>query len=130
MVTFLLQVPSPKSSLVVSVLLYIITLSALQIYAPKLASSEVLTIVGGFVSSLLFFFSLISVGNLEDIIFGSDTQAGWVEVLVCLFFALVVAATVHRVSVTTCFLFSLGLLFYLNTVSKVVYRTNKAEKQR
>jgi len=124
-----ITLPSPKVSLVVSTLLYVITLSSLQIFAQKLGSTELLTIVGGFISSLLFFFSLVSVGNMEEIFFGKDTQTGWTEVIFCLFFAMSVAATVHRVSVTTCFLFSVAIIFYLNYVAKILYRANKPEKR-
>ena len=45
--------------MVISALLFVLTFSALRIWAPTFASSEKLTILGGFVSSLLFFFSLL-----------------------------------------------------------------------
>eukprot|EP01102_Stenamoeba_stenopodia_P012652 TRINITY_DN4020_c0_g1_i1.p1 TRINITY_DN4020_c0_g1~~TRINITY_DN4020_c0_g1_i1.p1 ORF type:complete len:114 (+),score=19.70 TRINITY_DN4020_c0_g1_i1:90-431(+) len=105
--------PGAKSSAFLSFLLFLLTASALQLFSKQLASSPQLTIVGGFISSLLFFFSLITVGSLEK-------ETKWLEVISCLIVALVFASTVHRVCVTTCFLFSLGLLYYLNTVSKKV----------
>jgi len=107
--------PSAGNSSLLAGLLFLITLSGLQIWAPILASTPQLTIVGGFISSLLFFFLVICLGNLQR-------EAGWVEVLVSLLVAEVAAATVHRVCVTTCFLFSIALGLYLNYMAKNLYQ--------
>jgi hypothetical protein len=50
--------------------------------------------------------------------FGRNFQARWFpEVVLCLFTACFACSTVHRVSVSTCFLFSMLALFYLNNIS-------------
>jgi len=107
--------PSAGTTAMISGLLFLIVLSALQLSAQKLASTPQLTIVGGFVSSLLFVFALLCIGNLER-------ETKWVEVIVCVLVAMAAAATVHRVCITTCFLFSAAELFYMNFVSQ---RINK-----
>ncbi|KAL6062666.1 Dolichyl-diphosphooligosaccharide--protein glycosyltransferase subunit KCP2 [Balamuthia mandrillaris] len=107
--------PSHTTTAILSALLFVLTLSALSLWAPVLASTERLTIVGGFISSLLFFFALLTIGNLEN-------ETGWIEVFLCEAVALVAAATVHRVCVTTCFLFSVGLLYMTNKASQSINR--------
>jgi len=115
--------PSAGQSAAISGFLWVVTLCVLQIYAPKLASTPPLTIAGGFVSSLLFFFGLIFVGNLEQ-------ETGWIEVVLALIAAEMAAASVHRVCVTTCFLFSAAMLAYVNYVSKSQQRkTLQVSKQ-
>jgi len=111
--------PSAGTTSLVSAFLFLIILSGLQIWSTKLASTPQLTIVGGFVSSLLFVFSLLCIGNLER-------ETRWIEVIVCVIIAMIVAASVHRVCVTTCFLFSAAELAYLNYVSQSI---NKSEKR-
>jgi hypothetical protein len=70
-----------------SFLLFLVTLSGLEIFADNLASTPQLTIVGGFISSLLFVFFLLvisfifssfllqAVGNLQK-------ETKWFEGLV------------------------------------------------
>jgi len=91
----------------------LLTFSVLRLWAPLFASSEKYTILGGFVSSLLFFFTLLTIGNLKS-------ETGWIEVVISLVIAMGTAATVHRVCVTTCFLFSLGLLYWMSQVSQSI----------
>jgi hypothetical protein len=52
------QMTPVGSSMLYSFLLFIITLSLQQVYKEKLASSEAFTILGGFISSLLFLLAL------------------------------------------------------------------------
>jgi len=108
------QPPAGTSALLAG-LLFLIILSGLEIWAPKLRSTPQLTIVGGFISSLLFFFGVICIGNLEK-------ETGWIEVIICEVVAMIAAATVHRVCVTTCFLFSVGLGLYLNYMARSTYQ--------
>eukprot|EP01090_Pellita_catalonica_P015378 TRINITY_DN4161_c0_g1_i1.p1 TRINITY_DN4161_c0_g1~~TRINITY_DN4161_c0_g1_i1.p1 ORF type:complete len:132 (+),score=17.15 TRINITY_DN4161_c0_g1_i1:58-453(+) len=103
--------PSAQSSAIVSGLLFLLTLSSLRVWSDFFSSTEQLTILGGFISSLLFFFGLMTLGNLER-------ETKWIEVMLCLFIALGFAATVHRVCVTTCFLFSVVILFYMYKMSQ------------
>ncbi|WZZ80752.1 hypothetical protein YC2023_101324 [Brassica napus] len=105
------------TSMLVSVLLFTVVLSLQQVYRGKLASSELFTILGGFTSSLLFLFSLTFIGNLQE---SSGGKSSWGA-------ALVAASTVHRVCITTCFLFSAGLLYEMNKISG--YMLSKAESK-
>eukprot|EP01104_Vermistella_antarctica_P003630 TRINITY_DN1386_c0_g2_i1.p1 TRINITY_DN1386_c0_g2~~TRINITY_DN1386_c0_g2_i1.p1 ORF type:complete len:123 (+),score=23.35 TRINITY_DN1386_c0_g2_i1:189-557(+) len=103
--------PGEGSSAALSFILFLIIFSVLQLYRAVLASSPQLTILGGFIASLLFFFALTCIGNLKR-------DVGWVESVLSLVIAVASASTVHRVSASTCFLFSVGMLFYISKMSK------------
>ncbi|XP_047336190.1 protein KRTCAP2 homolog [Impatiens glandulifera] len=102
------------SSMLYSLLLFILILSLQQMYRVKLASSEVFTILGGFTSSLLFTVLLTFIGNYQETI---GAKTGWGTVILAETVALIAAGTVHRVCVTTCFLFSAGILYEVNKLS-------------
>ncbi|KAK9162560.1 hypothetical protein Syun_003462 [Stephania yunnanensis] len=102
------------SSMTSSILICIIVLSLQQMYRAKLASSELFTILGGFTSSLIFLSLLTFIGNLQET-YGQKT--GWGAVILAECFALVAASTVHRVCISTCFLFSMVLLYEVNKLS-------------
>ncbi|XP_022141736.1 protein KRTCAP2 homolog [Momordica charantia] len=104
------------SSMLYSFLLFIVILSLQEMYRGKLASSELFTILGGFTSSLLFLVLLTFIGNFQE---ASGVRTGWGAVIVAEAVALIAASTVHRVCITTCFLFSGGLLYELNKLSGV-----------
>eukprot|EP00700_Malawimonas_jakobiformis_P001304 EC721019.1.p2 GENE.EC721019.1~~EC721019.1.p2 ORF type:complete len:119 (+),score=12.60 EC721019.1:34-390(+) len=104
-----MAVLSPKSTGLLSTAIAVVLLSVIQLLSPILASSEKLTIVGGFLCALLFLFILFAIGNFENLV-GLPTR--WPEVAMSLLIATIVASTVHRVCVTTCVLFSAGLLAY------------------
>eukprot|EP00744_Colponema_vietnamica_P035872 GILI01062724.1.p1 GENE.GILI01062724.1~~GILI01062724.1.p1 ORF type:complete len:140 (+),score=30.90 GILI01062724.1:46-420(+) len=117
-----------SQSLVLSSLLFLVLLSLIQVTSSPLASSELFTILGGFLCSLLFVFALIAIGNIEQILLGDNTTTGWFEVGFALFMGMTIGASVHRVCVTTCFLFSCGILYLLNNVSASVYNAAPARK--
>ncbi|WVZ20439.1 hypothetical protein V8G54_007761, partial [Vigna mungo] len=102
------------SSMLYSFLLFTVILSLQEMYRGKLASSELFTILGGFISSLLFLVLLTFIGNLQETI---GARTGWGAVIVAEAVALIAASTVHRVCITTCFLFSAGLLYEVNKIS-------------
>ncbi|CAJ1974270.1 unnamed protein product [Sphenostylis stenocarpa] len=109
------------SSMLYSFLLFTVILSLQEMYRGKLASSELFTILGGFISSLLFLVLLTFIGNLQETI---GAKTGWGAVIVAETVALIAASTVHRVCITTCFLFSAGLLYEVNKISGYALSTS------
>ncbi|XP_008788018.1 keratinocyte-associated protein 2 [Phoenix dactylifera] len=117
----------PGRSMLYSLLLFAIILSLLEMYRGKLASSELLTIFGGFISSLLFLVLLTFIGNYQE---SSGMKTGWGAVVLAEIVALIAASTVHRVCVTTCFLFSAGLLYEVNKLSGMMLSKNEPKVRR
>ncbi|URE45343.1 Keratinocyte-associated protein 2 [Musa troglodytarum] len=117
----------PGRSMLYSLLSFAIILSLLEMYRGKLASSELLTIFGGFISSLLFLLLLTFIGNYQE---SSGTRTGWGAVVLAEIVALIAAATVHRVCITTCFLFSAGLLYEVNKLSGMMLSKNEPKGKR
>lgn len=52
----------------------VLIFSGMQIYKVWLASSQVYTILGGYIGSILFMCVLTAIGNLESTIFGKSFQ--------------------------------------------------------
>ncbi|KAK4767588.1 hypothetical protein SAY87_023588 [Trapa incisa] len=118
---------APGSSMLYSFLLFIVILSLQEVYRGKLASSEWFTILGGFTSSLLFLVSLTFIGNLQET---SGMKTGWGAVILSEAIALIAASTVHRVCITTCFLFSAGLLYEVNKISGLILSRSEGKSKR
>lgn len=57
-----------------SSILTVLIFSGMQIYKVWLASSQIYTILGGYIGSILFMCVLTAVGNLESTIFGKSFQ--------------------------------------------------------
>ncbi|XP_077295942.1 protein KRTCAP2 homolog [Arctopsyche grandis] len=109
------------TSFVLSVVFAILVFSGMQMYRSWFASTQLHTIFGGYVGSILFILILTAVGNLETIVFGKASQLKYIEVLMCLFASLFASGMVHRVCVTTCFIFSLIGLYYVNRISQKIH---------
>lgn len=70
-------------------------------------------------------------------IFHKNFQARWFpEVVICLFAACFACSTIHRVAVSSCILFSILGLYYLNVISQkyhaapAVVDTSMAKKKK
>ncbi|KAH8876462.1 Protein KRTCAP2 like [Schistosoma japonicum] len=85
-----------------SLLLVLVMFAAMQLFAETLRSSQLLTIVGGFIGSLVFVLLITFVNNLERTLFGGEFCSGvFPEVITCILIACTFSATVHRVCGTT-----------------------------
>jgi len=116
------MVLSNSMTTVVAVILSVSVFSGMQLYRHQLASSGPFTVLGGFLGSVLFLFSLTALGNLGLVLFGSGYQTSlFPEVALCLMLALIAAGRVHGVCVTTCLIFSIITLYYVNRISQKTY---------
>ncbi|CAL0327423.1 unnamed protein product [Lupinus luteus] len=115
------------SSMLYSILQFTVILSLQQMYRTKFASSEFYTILGGFISSLLFLLCLQFIGNFQE---STGAKTGWGAVIIAEAVALIAASTVHRVCITTCFLFSAGLLYEVNKISASAHSTTEVRTKK
>lgn len=113
---------STASSFLFSLLVALLLFASMQIFRNQIASSQPLTIAGGFVGSLVFVSLLTAVSNFEMNTFSPNFQAKvFPEVVGCLFVSMLGCGLVHRVCVTTCFIFSMIALYYINRISVATY---------
>ena len=110
-----------SASGVASLLLSVLTFSALQVLKPALTASKAATVAGGALASLVFLFALTALSNLEKAALGRHFASRWPEVAVSLALAAASAASVHRVCATTCVGFSLALLHGMSKISQETY---------
>ncbi|GAV03097.1 hypothetical protein RvY_13577 [Ramazzottius varieornatus] len=113
---------SSATSGLISAAISVLIIAVMQIFKVQIAATQLGTIFGGFLGSQLFVFLLTAVSNLEVSTFGAGFQARvFPEIAFTMLTALFVSSTVHRVCITTCILFSLGSLYYLNRISNTLY---------
>merc|ERR1712109_445349 len=110
-----------SSSLPVASILALLTFSGMQWAKPLLASSQPMTILGGFLGSILFVFILTAIGNLEQVLFGKGFQTKLPETISALMVAMAASGSVHRVCATTCLIFSLVMVYSMYKISQKVY---------
>ncbi|CAI9291778.1 unnamed protein product [Lactuca saligna] len=96
------------NSMLYSLLLFVVTLSLQEI-------------------SLVFLFLLTFIGNFQET---SGVKTGWGAVILAEAVALVAAGTVHRVCITTCFLFSAAILYEVNQISGVMASKSESKGRR
>ncbi|XP_014258780.1 protein KRTCAP2 homolog [Cimex lectularius] len=111
-----------RLSFVFATMLAVLIFCLMQIQKQWFSSSQVHTILGGYLGSLLFTFLLTAIGNMESIMFGPRFHTKlFPEVIICLGVSLLATGMVHRVCTTTCFLFSVIGLYYINKTSKQLF---------
>lgn len=114
-------------SMVSSLALSILTFAGMQMFKDQLSTEGVMTILGGFVGSWFFVFFTTVIGNLGMLLFGDSYNVRlFPEVIISIVIAMGVSASVHRVCATTCLLFSLVALYYINRISKSTYASQTA----
>lgn len=112
-------------SFALSAIITVLLFSGMQMYRSWLSSTQLHTVLGGYLGSLVFIFLLTALGNLETIMFGKSFQMKlFPEVFISLITSLIASGLVHRVSTTTCFLFSIVALYYINRISQQTYSTS------
>ncbi|KAH7524555.1 hypothetical protein FEM48_Zijuj06G0131800 [Ziziphus jujuba var. spinosa] len=127
MIAASISMANSGSSMLYSFLLFTVILSLQEMYRGKLASTELFTILGGFISSLIFLVLLTFIGNFQET---CGMRSGWGAVIIAEAVALIAASTVHRVCITTCFLFSVGLLYEVNKLSGIALSKSESKTKR
>uniref|UniRef100_A0A1A9WFT0 Uncharacterized protein n=1 Tax=Glossina brevipalpis TaxID=37001 RepID=A0A1A9WFT0_9MUSC len=120
----------PRGHLISAIISCIMTLmiyATLRFYSEWFNKTQLNTIFGGFIGSWLFLFSLTSLSNVEMLLFGEDFSSKFIpEILFCLVVAVVAAGVVHRVCATTCILFSMLGLYFVDRISNAYYNKSAA----
>ncbi|CAG4965237.1 unnamed protein product [Colias eurytheme] len=112
------------TSFVLSSILTLLIFSGMQMYKPILVKSPITIIFGGYLGSLMFMFFVTAVGNLEATLFGKNFQLKLPEIILSMAISLIAAGMVHRICFTTCLIFSLMTIYYMNKLSQKTYATS------
>ncbi|XP_063395234.1 protein KRTCAP2 homolog [Cydia fagiglandana] len=111
------------TSFVISSILTLLIFSGMQMYKPWLVRSPMTIIFGGYLGSVMFMFFVTAIGNLEATLFGKNFQLKLPEIVVSMAVSLIAAGMVHRVCFTTCLIFSIIVIYYMNKLSQKTYAT-------
>ena len=105
---------STNTSFLLSFTFLLLVSALMQLYKVQLGSSEILTIAGGFLGSILFVLLITFIGNLEKLMFGNGFQMKlFPEIVPALVAAVMFSASIHRVCASTCLIFSQILILIL-----------------
>ncbi|XP_014676852.1 PREDICTED: keratinocyte-associated protein 2-like [Priapulus caudatus] len=114
---------SSSVSFMLAFTLSIVLFAGMQMYKTQLSSSQPMTILGGWLGSDLFILLLTAINSFENMSFGKGFQAKLIpEVAIALVVAVFASGLVHRVCATTCVIFSMVGLHYLNKLSISKYQ--------
>ncbi|KAK6938365.1 Keratinocyte-associated protein 2, partial [Dillenia turbinata] len=87
-----------------------------------------------YIASIIIFFRILKlvgwhkfIGNFQET---CGIKTGWGAVILAEAVALIAAGTVHRVCITTCFLFSVVLLYEINKLSGMTLAGSKSKNKR
>nr|XP_027194824.1 keratinocyte-associated protein 2-like [Dermatophagoides pteronyssinus] len=111
-------------SCIISSSLSLVIMAAMQIFRSQLIETKLLTLFAGYLGSLIFIFILTAVNNVQMSLFGKHYQSKYTEVIFSLIVAMFTSGLVHQVAVTSCLLFSLASLYFLNIISSKTYQSN------
>ncbi|XP_049881147.1 keratinocyte-associated protein 2 [Pectinophora gossypiella] len=109
------------TSFAISSILTLLIFSGMQMFKPFLVKSPITIIFGGYLGSIMFMFLVTAVGNLEATLFGKNHQLKLPEIILSMLAALIASATVHRISFTTCLIFSQMTIYFMNKLSQKTY---------
>ncbi|XP_013194704.1 protein KRTCAP2 homolog [Amyelois transitella] len=112
------------TSFVLSSILALLIFSLMQLYKPILVRSPITIIFGGYLGSLMFMFFITAVGNLETALFGKNFQLKLPEIVISMAVSLIAAGMVHRICFTTCLIFSIITIYYMNKLSQKTYASS------
>ena len=65
---------STGNSFILALISAVLIFSGMQMYKPWLASSQLYTLLGGYLGSVLFVLSITAMGNLKSLLFGKSDQ--------------------------------------------------------
>ncbi|XP_075246046.1 protein KRTCAP2 homolog [Convolutriloba macropyga] len=115
-------------SCAVSGIMSVVVFAAMQVLQDTFKSSELGTIAGGLIGSILFLLLLTFINNFENLVLDKGFASSLIpEVLIALGMVVFSCGLIHRVCATTSIIFSLIVLYYLNKLSEKKYGLSPAQ---